>query len=627
MLQINNVSKAYGDRVLLDGVSMAMGRGERLGLLGRNGSGKSTLFRMILDQEHPDSGSISVPRGYQIGHLAQHLHFAEANIVQEVCLGLPVEERGEEYRAKIMLAGLGFQENDMDLPASKFSGGFQIRVNLARLLISTPNLLLLDEPTNYLDIVSVRWLIQHFKEWPFEMIVISHDRDFLDQVTTHSAVIHRGGIRKIKGSSSKLYEQIAVDEEVYEKTRVNDEKKKKEMQVFIDRFRAKASKAASVQSRIKALEKMGTKDELQDEQVLDFNFSEAPQFYGKFLAEISDLGFQYPQEKSAHGVAPRLIENLSFSIKPGERIGVVGKNGRGKSTLLKLLAGELAPSSGSVKLHAAVQLGFFGQTNINRLNLAMSVVDEIRDANDQLSTTRLRGICGAMMFSGDDALKKIKILSGGERSRVLLGRILACPSNLLLLDEPTNHLDMESIEALIDSIKEYAGAVVIVTHSELILRSLATKLIVFQEAGPVPFDGGYEQFLDSVGWEEEGGGIKDIPSQSFKRAQEESPAYAPAKELTKQERAELIQEKSRVLKPLKNSIDTLEKEITVLEKRIATENENIIRASEAGDGKLIAESSKFVAAMKKRIDEAFEELSAATRQHDQEKERFDQLLN
>ena len=495
MIQAINLSKAYGGQTIFDNASFSLGRGEKLGLAGRNGSGKSTLLKMILEEEHPDGGTITTPRGYRIGHLSQHLDFKEKTVIDEVCLGLPPNERDQTYRGEIILNGLGFSYEDIWRSPHEFSGGFQIRMNLAKLLLSEPNLLLLDEPTNYLDIVSSRWLAATLKEWKDELIIITHDRSFMDSVTTHTMLVYRGGFRKIQGNTAKLYEAIAVDEEVYEKTRVNEDKKRKQVEKFISRFRAQASKATLVQSRIKALEKMTVKDELVDEETLDFNFSEKA-FPGKILLEANDITFGYTPDK-------KLISDLSIHIGKSDRIGIIGKNGQGKSTLLKILAGILNPENGNINLSPNTEIAYFGQTNIDRLSKNLTVEEEITSVDPKMARTRIRGICGTMMFPGDKALKKISVLSGGERSRVLMGKIIATPSNLLLLDEPTNHLDIDSVEALKEAIYDYQGGVIMVTHDEMLLRELCTRLIVFQGDKPFILEGDYDYFLNKVGWEEE----------------------------------------------------------------------------------------------------------------------------
>ncbi len=574
MLQVNSLTKAYGPRTLFENVSFSMIQGERLGLVGRNGCGKSTLFRLILGDESPDSGTISMPKGYRIGHLAQHLTFTKNTIVEEACLGLRADERDETYRAEIILSGLGFSEADYQKPPSAFSGGFQIRLNLAKLLLSEPDLLLLDEPTNYLDILSMRWLSGFLTCWQGEMIIISHDRLFMDDVTTHTMYIHRGDIRKIKGDTTKLYNQVAQDEEIYEKTRVNEDKKRKELEVFINRFRAQASKATLVQSKIKALERMGQKEELAEEATLDFRFCSAPN-PGKVLMEVKNLSFHYDKGSD-------LISNLSMTIGKQERIGIIGKNGKGKSTLLRLFASELAPTNGSVSLSPNARIGYFGQTNISRLKPTLTVEEEIGSVNQNMHRTIIRAICGTMMFSGDDALKKIGVLSGGEKSRVLLGKLLAQPSNLLLLDEPTNHLDMESIEALVESLKTYEGSVIIVTHSELILRALATRLIIFQGDVPQVFEHEYDYFLEKFGWEEEGG--------------------APTTHKKEAKSAEQTEEQKEIAKRMRAS----EEKVSTLEKELKKAEDALAKAYQSQNTDESQKLAKKLQEIKSAIDSEFE---------------------
>ncbi|HCU25243.1 MAG TPA: ABC transporter ATP-binding protein, partial [Deltaproteobacteria bacterium] len=430
MLKIQGVSKSYGGQSLFEKISLQMNPGERLGLVGRNGHGKSTLFRLILGEEEADEGSIGLPKNYRIGHLAQHLHFEKPTILEEACLGLPPGEEEMTYKAEMILFGLGFTQEDLTRAPSKFSGGYQIRLNLTKVLVSEPNLLLLDEPTNYLDIVSIRWITDFLRQWPGELILISHDRDFMDGVVTHSAAIHRKKLKRIAGGTEKLYAQILQDEEIHEKTRLNQEKKIRQENAFIDRFRAQASKASSVQSRIKRLEKMPSLEKLAHLDHLDFSFRYRP-FHADRMMEWRGVSFHYDPQIP-------LIADLSFKVAAGDRIAVIGKNGRGKSTLLKLMAGEIRPLAGEIYSHPEARLGYFGQTNIDRLDPKKRVEEEISASNSELGLTAVRNICGTMMFSGDTAQKKISVLSGGERSRVLLGKILAEPCNLLLLDEPTN---------------------------------------------------------------------------------------------------------------------------------------------------------------------------------------------
>ncbi len=496
MIIATDLKKSFGSQSLFEGVSFLINQGERIGLVGKNGSGKSTLFKMILKQENPDSGKLSAPRGYVIGALEQIIRFTHPTVLTECISALSAEKQWDHYEAEIILSGLGFSEEDFHKDPATFSGGYQVRINLCKALLADPNMLLLDEPTNYLDILSLRWLKDYLIKWPGEMVLITHDRDFMDKVTTHTLGLHRKKAKKVKGGTIKYYEQIIQEEEAYELTRKNLESKRKEMQSLVDRFRAKASKAAMAQSRLKMMEKMGTMKKLDAEKNLGFRFNHRP-CPGKTLMDVKNLSFSYTGKPENN-----IFSDISFSIGRNDRIGIIGANGKGKSTLLNCLVGELTATSGSIVSHPTLSLGHFGQTNIERLQSGNKVLDEILQSNPSLSLQAAHTICGAMMFGGDLSKKKVDVLSGGEKSRLLLGKIISHPTNLLLLDEPSHHLDVESIESLIEELNDYEGALVIVTHSELILKTLAKNLIIFHKGKAEYFRGGYEDFLDKVGWEE-----------------------------------------------------------------------------------------------------------------------------
>ena len=496
MIQLNNVGKSFGEQVLFEDVTLHIGSNEKVGLIGRNGSGKSTLFKILQGEIAPDSGTIGVPSHYRIAALEQHIHFTKSSVLEECIQALPETEKWDHYKAEKILFGLGFEGSDMDRPPSEFSGGYQIRMNLTKCLLSNPNLLLLDEPTNYLDIVSLRWLRKFLQQFQGEVIIITHDKDFMDSVVTHTAGIYRQQVKKIEGNTNKFREQVALEDELYEQTRVKAEAKKKELQLFVDRFKAKASKATQAQSKMKQIEKLGNSEKLAAENNigLQFQFEKCP---GKVPLELKDISFAHPDGEL-------LFENLDFEVARTDRVGIIGKNGKGKSTLLNLIAKELSPTTGHLKEHPSLLKGHFGQTNIQRLKIENTIVEEVAEANPSLSHTELRKICGSLMFTGSLADKKIKVLSGGERSRVLLAKILAHKTNLLLLDEPTNHLDMESVEVLADELTTYQGAVVLVTHNEMLLRKTVNKLVIFQHGTAELFLGSYDDFLDNIGWEEEG---------------------------------------------------------------------------------------------------------------------------
>lgn len=495
MIQLNKISKHFGIQVLFDDLDLLIGKGERIGLVGRNGSGKSTLFKIVLGEVVSDGGEIIIPKGYRIGALDQHIHFTKPTVLEECCQVLSEDEQYDWWKVERILFGLGFSEEDLDKDPMSFSGGYQVRINLTKALVQNPNLLLLDEPTNYLDIVSLRWLRGFLKAFKGEVLLITHDRDFMDSVTTHTIGLTRKRLRKYKGDTVKFHEQIAISDEIYEQTRLTQEKKKQDLQGFVDRFGAKASKATQAQSRAKQIEKMGTMEKLGDEHNLGFKFNHkgCP---GKVILETEGLSFSYSGKAEED-----LFSNLSLSIGNKDKIGIIGKNGKGKSTLLNVLAGELTARAGEITSHPSMSIGHFGQTNIERLQYENTIQEELTASNPDLSFAQVRKICGTMMFEGDLAKKKISVLSGGEKSRVMLGKILAFKSNILLLDEPTNHLDMESIEALTSEIVKYEGSAIIVTHSELMLRAVATKLIIFHKGIAEFFDGTYDEFLEKIGWE------------------------------------------------------------------------------------------------------------------------------
>jgi ATP-binding cassette, subfamily F, member 3 len=615
MLQVTNITKSFGKQLLFDGVSFTVNPRERVGLVGRNGTGKTTLFRMILGDEHPDSGTITTAVGYTIGHLSQHINFTEKTVRKEACINLPIAEdyRDETYKVEAILFGLGFSTEDMDKNPSELSGGYQVRLNLAKVLVSQPNLLLLDEPTNYLDIVSVRWITQFLRAWRNELIIITHDREFMDSVTTHTMGIHRCKMRKIAGDTQKLYDQILLEEEIYEKTRQNDEKKRKEIQQFVNRFRAQANKARAVQSRIKALAKHEKLDKLEEIKTLEFAFRSAP-FEAKWLMNVEDLTFSFAPDD------PKLLDALRFSVGKNDRIAVIGKNGKGKTTLLNLLASELTPSSGQMKLHPNTKIAYFGQTNIGRLRPEKTALQEIMDSHPDYSRNEAYSICGLMMFEGDHALKKISVLSGGEKSRVLLGKLLVSPANLLLLDEPTNHLDMESIDSLIEAINAFDGTVIIVTHSEMILEAVATKLIVFDAGKVRVFEGTYFDFLERIGWQDE----KIARSQNERKKDADN---AISRKDSRKLRASIISDKSKVLGALRNRITTLESEITKLEQDVERETQILLDASMHGKALTIKKSSHAISESKTRIDALYEELETITSEYDVKTSEFETRLN
>lgn len=593
MIQINNLTKSYGTRVLFEDLSLRLNSGNKVGFVGRNGTGKSTLFKIILGEEAYDSGEIIIPKNYSIGTLRQHLQFTHKSVREECASVLTGDMEHEVYRVEKILFGLGFTQEDLDKDPLSFSGGYQIRLNLVKLLVTEPNLLLLDEPTNYLDIVSLRWLASFIRAFEGEVILITHDRDFMDSVTTHTMGLRRRSISIIKGSTRKYYELMTQEDELYLKTKANHDKKRAELEDFVARNKARASTATLAQSKQKELDKMGIMEDLEGERDLSFSFSYAPT-PAKLVLQTKELSFGY-------NAGTPLFQNLSFALEKGKRLAIIGKNGKGKSTLLNCLAGVLTPN-GEITFHPSTAIAHFGQTNIDRLDKNRTINEEIQSADTSMNNVRIRSICGTMMFSGDDADKKISILSGGERSRVMLGKIIATPANLLFLDEPTNHLDMYSIDALVDAIRRFEGSVVLVTHSEMMLRALADALIIFREGGAEFFDGTYDEFLEKIGWDEE---ITDAP-KPIKTTPNTN------KKESKQQRAALIQERSKLLSPLKKEVEKCENTIMELEEKLKSAHELLNTYSNQGETSKLLDLSKIVGDDEKKIEELFEKLEIAS---------------
>lgn len=609
MIRVENITKSFGNQILFKGVSFKVNSRERIGLVGRNGHGKTTLFRLMAGEESMDSGAIVIPRNYRIGYVRQHIEFTEKTVLREGMRDLPESEQDHRWKVENILMGLGFSQADMERNPMWFSGGYQVRLNLAKVLVSEPDLLLLDEPTNYLDITSIRWVERFLLSWPHEVMLITHNRSFMDKIITHTVGIHRRKVRKISGNTGKYYAQLAQEEEIYEKTRSNDERRRKKVEQFISRFRAKARLANMVQSRIKTLKKAEKREKLEKIKSLDFSFKSSP-FPGKHVMTARDVSFLYLPDKP-------LIRSFNISIESGERICIVGKNGKGKTTLLKLLAGDITPQQGEIVYNLLITKGVFEQTNIRSLVDTRTVEEEMLSSHSDVDRQSARNICGAMMFEGDDALKKISVLSGGEKSRVMLGKLLVTPANLLLLDEPTNHLDMESCDALLAAIDSFDGVVIMVTHNEMFLHTLARRLIVFQNDRIEVFDGSYGNFLEKVGWEHE------------------SPAQKPegkkaVLKLTKKEfrrkRSEIVTERGRVLKPLEQSIAKAENDIEKFEDELSKLNQTMQEASQKRDGKKIVELSRSIHKRQSEIDRIFDELEKLTGFLEEERAEFEEKL-
>jgi ATP-binding cassette subfamily F protein 3 len=585
LIQFDCICKGYGADLLLDNSSFAINRREKCSLVGRNGAGKTTIFRLLTREEEQDAGFIGIAKDYRLGYLNQHIHFTSQTIIQEACLGLTDDEKESTYKAEAILSGLGFLESDFEKQPSVLSGGYHLRLHLAKLLLSDPDCLLLDEPTNYLDILSIRWLARFLQGWQKECMVISHDRQFLDSITTHTLAVHRKKIIRVQGPTSKLYKLMTEQEEVHEKTRLAIEKKKAKMQQFIDRFGAKNTKAAQAQSRVKAIQRLPELEALCALDDLAFQFP-ALQTHSEIILKAKGISFSYPQREP-------LFCGLSFDLQRDARIAVIGKNGKGKSTLLKLLAKELSPQTGSIETIQNIKIGYFGQTHINRLHQEATVEEEIASSNPLLSFQEVRAIAGQMLFTQSRAEKKIAVLSGGERSRVVLAKLLASPHHLLLLDEPTNHLDIESMEAFMEALDDFYGAIILVTHSELVSERMANQLIVFQEKSAKLLTCSYTEFLEKGGWQEE--------ETSFHKKES---SY----QQSRRERAQAVQARSKLLKPYLERIKKTEQEIITQEQSIKVLQTRLLENIEKQNHKECAEINKTIKEKELIVEQLFSSL-------------------
>jgi len=605
MIQLTNLSKSFGGQTLFRDLNLKMTSKQKIGLIGRNGTGKSTLFKIILDEESHDEGDVRIPKNYKIGTLRQHLAFTEPTVREECSLVLSEEEQYNFYKIEKILFGLGFTAEDLEKNPMSFSGGYQIRINLAKLLATEPNMLLLDEPTNYLDLLSLRWLEQFIRTFEGEVILITHDREFMDAVTTHTMGIQRKSLFIIQGNTKKYDATLALSDETYEKTRQNQAKKRKELEEFVAKNKARASTATLAQSKQKILDKMDDMESLEHESNLNFNFTykETP---AKVVLRAENLGFSYQEDEP-------LFKNVTFALENGKTLAIIGKNGKGKSTLLNYIAGELPLQHGTKSFHPSTTMAHFGQTNIERLNVNATIQDEISSVDKKLGIAQVRGICGTMMFSGELADKKISVLSGGERSRVMLGKIIATPANLLLLDEPTNHLDMYSIDSLCKAIEVFQGSTIMVTHSEMLLRRLADALIIFHQGGAEYFEGTYDEFLEKIGWEEEAQNVAEQPKPTKPKIDNRE---------RKKRRSTLIQARSKENAPHKKELEFCEEKIMKLETLLEEENKKLLEASNSGDNSAIIEASQNVGKLQNEVDSLFERLEVASETLDEIEEKY-----
>ncbi len=513
MLQIESVSKQYSTKVLLTSASAHLRPNSRVGLVGPNGAGKTTLFRMILEEESLDKGSIRKRPRLRISYLPQGLE----TITGMTVLDATHRDEYPEYEAKRILMGLGFTDIDFDRLVEKLSGGYRMRVALAQLLLSNPDVLMLDEPTNHLDKPTQRWFEQFLLDSNMTLLIISHDTAFLDRVVTHIWELRHHKIEEYRGNYSSFRELRAERDTQLQASATRQSKEVDRVQKFVDRFRYQANKARQVQSRIKQLEKVKMIEIQRDPKRVKFRFP-LPSTSGRQVLELTGVSKHYGEKV--------VYETLDFSVERGQRIALVGENGAGKSTLLKILAGVLPPDKGKRTVGHGVTLHYFAQHQAEILNPEHTILESLEEVTKHAEMNFLRGIAGVFLFSGLDQKKLVKALSGGERNRVALARMLVEPTNTLLLDEPTNHLDPASVDVLTDAMAEFPGTIVFISHDPTFLARIATRVVEIEDRRARNFIGDYEYYLWKKAQEfesiketsEELGGTPQAKPSGLKRA-------------------------------------------------------------------------------------------------------------
>ena len=590
MIQLQNAGKRYAHKVLFENLDWMITAQDRIGLVGANGTGKSTLLKIIGGLETLDSGGLNLQKGIQIGYLPQDGLSMTGRTVFEECMSVfdhirdlereqetllhsmsdldptspeydAVAERFEmidsqfrhsdgyslDSQVGAVLTGLGFAKEDWSRNTEEFSGGWQMRIALGKLLLEKPNILLLDEPTNHLDIEARNWLEEYLATYPNAVILISHDRFFLDATVKRIAEIWNKKVTIYVGNYSK-YTTLKEERMIQLKAAYKNQKDRIEaLESFINRFRAQATKAKQVQSRIKELEKIERIEIPDEEQVIHFSFPQ-PKASGRVVAELTEVTKRY---------GPKTVfAKVRFNIERGDRIALVGVNGAGKSTMIRLLSGVEAPTEGEIKLGHNVEVDYFAQDQYKALDPEARLLDDLQDAAPRKTMTELRSLLGCFLFSEDDVFKRIQVLSGGERNRYALAKMLLQPSNFILLDEPTNHLDMRAKDVLLESLREYTGTVVFVSHDRYFIDQLATSVIEIGGGEVEVFPGNYEDYL----WR--------------KNRDAAAPAVTSAPEaVATQAATAVVDNKARLnpqaMKKLENRASALEKQIAAMEQEIA----------------------------------------------------------
>lgn len=597
MISINNLTFEIGARALYDEANCHIKPGDKIGLIGANGTGKTTLLKLIVGDLNPTSGTISMAKDLKIGYLNQdllsyqsdksilhvameaferqnQLHTEIENLLKKLesdysddLLNKLSDRQSEfealdgyniEYRAHEILAGLGFSEEEQERQLSQFSGGWRMRVMLARILLQAPDILLLDEPTNHLDLPSIKWLESYLLAFEGAILVVSHDRYFLDKVIQKTLEARKGKLNPYAGNYSFYLEEKSMREEIQGNQFKNQQSKIKQEEKLIERFRAKASKAKMVQSRIKALEKMDLVDDVDDNNPtvnFSFKFSKPS---GRHVVTMKNITKSYPNVP--------IVNDTEGLIEKGDKIALIGANGRGKSTLLRIIAGADHEFKGSFEYGHNVTKTFFAQHQLEALHLENEILQELQAFAPKHTETELRSILGSFLFTGDDAFKKIKVLSGGEKSRVALAKTLTADANFLLLDEPTNHLDIQSINILIQALRQYEGTFILVSHDRYLLDNVANKIWYIEDQKIKQYPGTYQEYEE---WQS-----KRMLVDSPKKEPKQEKELKPKKEKkvaneNDNEKRNKISKVGKLITQIESNIFQLENDLKSLEKKLS----------------------------------------------------------
>ena len=606
MISLDNLTVSYGGWTLFDNISFLINEKDRIGLVGKNGAGKTTLLRIIIGEQQPTEGAVTINGECTIGYLPQQMRVADTTTLKAetekafdevlrleaeiASLTAEIAERtdyeSEEYETLLhrlndaqdryhilggdtreadiekTLLGLGFKRTDFDRATSEFSGGWRMRIELAKLLLRRPSIFLLDEPTNHLDIESIQWLEEYLRNYNGAVLLISHDRAFLDNVTTRTVELSLGHIYDYKVPYSKFVELRAERRAQQMAAYENQQRMIEKTEEFIEKFRYKPTKSNQVQSRIKQLERLERIEvEEEDLATLNIKFPPAPRS-GQIVAEIKEVG-------KAFGLK-RIFSDFTFTLERGQKIAFVGRNGEGKTTMARMIIGELEQTEGTIKLGANVNIGYYAQNQDDLMDGEFTVFDTLDRVAVGDIRTRLRDILGAFLFRGEDIDKKVKVLSGGERSRLAMARLMLEPYNLLVLDEPTNHMDMRSKDILKRALQKYDGTVILVSHDRDFLDGIVDRIYEFRDGGVKEYLGGIYYFLEK----------RKVESlQEIER--KDTPAVAAPKEnSTGKLSYEQKKEQEKLLRKLRKAVETIEAELAEIEEKIAAYDEKFATATE-----------------------------------------------